>query len=77
VDRIRRAGKLKIDSLGNFPSEQLKRSESYPVAWNPLVVHEPAETRETLSKAAGDKFSHAELDNFSDLIARRTSGSRG
>jgi multidrug efflux pump subunit AcrB len=60
--------------IQKFFSEQLKRSELHPDAWEPVVIREPAGTREKLISAAGDKYSYAELDNFSDLIARTVQG---
>jgi multidrug efflux pump subunit AcrB len=57
-----------------FFANQLQRSELHPDAWDPIIVHDPAETGEKLSEVAGDKYSYAELDNFSDLIARTLQG---
>jgi multidrug efflux pump subunit AcrB len=60
--------------IEQFFANQLQRSELHPDAWDPIIVHDPAETAEKLSHAAGDKYSYAELDNFSDLIARTLQG---
>jgi hypothetical protein len=60
--------------IQQFFSNELQRSELHPDAWSPIVIHDPAETREKLSEIAGDKYSYAELDNFSDLIARTVQG---
>ena len=55
-------------------SERLKRSELHPDAWEPVIIRDPAETRAKLAAVAGDKYSYAELDNFSDLIGRTLQG---
>ena len=60
--------------IQEFFANQVQRSELNPDAWSPIIVHDPAETREKLSEAAGDKYSYAELDDFSDLIARTVQG---
>src|SRR6267142_4339695 len=60
--------------IQQFFASQIQRSELHPDAWRPIIVHDPAETREKLSAVAGDKYSYAELDDFSDLIARTVQG---
>src|SRR5580704_6976335 len=60
--------------IEHFFANQLKRSELHPDAWEPIIVHDPAETGEKLAQTAGDKYSYAELDDFSDLIARTMQG---
>jgi len=60
--------------ISRFMSEQLKRSELHPDTWEPVIIRDPKETRAKLAKVAGDKYSYAELDNFSDLIARTVQG---
>ena len=60
--------------IQQFFTNELQRSELHPDAWSPIVIHDPAETREKLWQIAGDKYSYAELDDFSDLIARTVQG---
>jgi len=60
--------------IQRFISERLKRSELHPDAWDPAIIRDPSETRTKLSAVAGDKYSYAELDNFSDLIGRTVQG---
>ena len=60
--------------IRRFISERLKRSELHPDAWEPVIIRDPAETRAKLAAVAGDKYSYAELDNFSDLIGRTLQG---
>jgi multidrug efflux pump len=61
-------------SIRQFISERLKRSELHPDAWEPVIIRDPTETRTKLASVAGDKYSYAQLDNFSDLIARTLQG---
>jgi multidrug efflux pump subunit AcrB len=60
--------------IQRFISDRLKRSELHPDAWDPAIIRDPSETRTKLSAVAGDKYSYAELDNFSDLIGRTVQG---
>ena len=60
--------------IQQFISERLKRSELHPDAWEPVIIRDPSETRAELAKVADDKYSYAELDDFSDLIARTLQG---
>jgi multidrug efflux pump len=57
-----------------FISQRLKRSELHPDAWEPTIIRDPTETRTKLASVAGDKYSYAELDNYSDLIGRTVQG---
>jgi multidrug efflux pump subunit AcrB len=57
-----------------FISERLQRSELHPDAWDPIIIRGPKETRTKLASVAGDKYSYAELDNYSDLIGRTLQG---
>jgi multidrug efflux pump subunit AcrB len=60
--------------IEQFFANQLQRSELHPDAWDPIIVHDPAETLAKLTAVAGDKYSYAELDDFSDLIGRTLQG---
>src|SRR4029077_15205776 len=60
--------------IQTFFRNQLQRSELHPDAWEPILIRDPRETRERLAKVAGDKYSYADLDDFSDLIARTVQG---
>src|SRR5712672_1787972 len=57
-----------------FFQKQLQRSELHPDAWEPVIIRDPKETIAQLAKVAGDKYSYADLDDFSDLIARTVQG---
>jgi multidrug efflux pump subunit AcrB len=60
--------------IQSFFQTQLQRSELHPDAWEPIVIRDPQETPEQLAKVAGGKYSYADLDDFSDLIARTVQG---
>src|ERR1700739_2705366 len=60
--------------IQRFLSDRLKRSELHPDAWELAIIRNPRETREKLASVAGDKYSYADLDNFSDLIGRTLQG---
>jgi multidrug efflux pump subunit AcrB len=60
--------------IRRFVSEQLKRSELHPDSWQPIIIRDPSETQAKLASVAGDKYSYAELNNFSDLIGRAVQG---
>src|SRR5260370_19943 len=57
-----------------FFQKQLQRSDLPPDGWMPIIVRDPREVRVKLTDVAGDKYSYADLDNFSDLIARTVQG---
>ncbi|MCU1252822.1 MAG: AcrB/AcrD/AcrF family efflux transporter inner rane protein [Edaphobacter sp.] len=52
----------------------MQRSELHPDAWSTIIIHDPTETLKKFADIAGDKYSYAELDDFSDLIARTSQG---
>src|SRR5712672_2302153 len=60
--------------IQTFFQRQLQRSDLHPDAWDPIIVRDPQDTREQLAKVVGDKYSYADLDDFSDLIARTVQG---
>lgn len=75
VDGISNGDDVSIHGfIQTFFQNQLQRSELHPDAWEPIVIRDPDETRERLAKVAGDKYSYADLDDFSDLIARTVQG---
>jgi multidrug efflux pump subunit AcrB len=60
--------------VASFFQNQLQRSDLHPDGWTPIVIRDPQEVRAKLAKVAGDKYSYADLDNFSDLISRTVQG---
>jgi multidrug efflux pump subunit AcrB len=57
-----------------FFQRHVQRSDLHPDVWSPVVLHDPHDIRTKLIEVAGDKYSYADLDNFSDLIARTVQG---
>src|SRR6266576_1365997 len=53
-----------------FFQKQLQRSDLHPDGWTPIIIRDPHDVRAKLTDVAGDKYSYADLDNFSDLIGR-------
>ena len=75
VDGVSEADDSSIQAfIQRFISERLKRSELHPDVWDPAIIRDPKDTQTKLAKVAGDKYSYAELDNFSDLIGRTLQG---
>ncbi|HET9515807.1 MAG TPA: efflux RND transporter permease subunit, partial [Gemmatimonadales bacterium] len=59
-----------IQHARRFVDERLRVAELHPDAWAPAVIRDPADTRERLLAVAGDKYSYAELEQFTDLMKR-------
>jgi len=57
-----------------FFQKQLQRSDLPPDGWTPAIVRYLHDTRAKLIEVAGNKYSYADLDNFSDLIGRTVQG---
>ena len=75
VDAVSTANDVSIRSfIQTFFKTRLQRSDLHPDAWEPFIIRDPQETREQLANVAGDKYSYADLDHFSDLIARTVQG---
>jgi multidrug efflux pump subunit AcrB len=60
--------------VASFFQNQLQRSDLHPDGWTPIVIRDPHDVRARLTGVAGDKYSYADLDNFSDLIGRTVQG---
>ncbi|HZI48993.1 MAG TPA: efflux RND transporter permease subunit, partial [Pyrinomonadaceae bacterium] len=54
-----------------FVGERMQAAEFHPDAWPPIVVRDPQETQAKLKIVAGDKYSHRQMDDFTDLIEKR------
>src|ERR1700683_2122632 len=57
-----------------FFQKQLQRSDLHPDGWTPIIIRDPHDVRVKMTDVAGDKYSYADLDNFSDLIGRTVQG---
>jgi multidrug efflux pump subunit AcrB len=60
--------------LDRFLRERLRVSEFHPDAGRPVIIRDPARTREQLAAVAGSKYTYRELDDFTELIARTLRG---
>src|SRR5712672_3029099 len=58
----------------SFFQKQLQRSDLHPDGWTPIIIRDSHDIRAKLTEVAGDKYSYADLDNFSDLIGRTVQG---
>jgi multidrug efflux pump subunit AcrB len=75
LDGVSTANDVSIRSfIETFFATRLQRSDLHPDAWEPVIIRDPQETRAQLGNVAGDKYSYADLDHFSDLIARTVQG---
>src|SRR5258708_29265959 len=65
-------------SINRFVEElfqtQLQACDLDPDGWTPFIIRNPHDARARLTSVAGDRYSYADLDNFSDLIARTVQG---
>src|SRR5467141_2955924 len=57
-----------------FFQKQLQRSDLHPDGWTPIIIRNLHDIHAKLTEVAGDKYSYADLDNFSDLIGRTVQG---
>src|SRR5882762_1271109 len=57
-----------------FFQKQLQQSDLHPDGWMPIIIRDLHDVRAKLNVVAGDKYSYADLDNFSDLIGRTVQG---
>ncbi|AKF85942.1 hypothetical protein MFUL124B02_19280 [Myxococcus fulvus 124B02] len=56
--------------LRAFAQDHLSLSELHPDVWRPIIVRDPKDVRARLTANAGDRYSHRQLDDFTDTIQR-------
>jgi multidrug efflux pump subunit AcrB len=54
----------------DFLQQRLGAPRFHPDAWDLALIHDPKDTLARLRSVVGDKYSYAELDDFTDLIMR-------
>ncbi|HEY3617820.1 MAG TPA: efflux RND transporter permease subunit, partial [Candidatus Sulfotelmatobacter sp.] len=54
----------------NFVANRLHQSEFHPDAWDVAVIRQPDDTKSVLTSVAGDKYTYAELEQYTDLLGR-------
>src|SRR4029077_19378769 len=75
VDGVSDKGDASINRfVEGFFQKQLQRSDLHPDGWTPIIIRDPRDVRAKLTDVAGDKYSYADLDNFSDLIGSTVQG---
>ena len=62
------SGPTLLDLARQFYRE--RNAELHPDLWAPVAIRDPEETAARLRAAAGDKYSHRQLDDFTELIKR-------
>ena len=60
--------------LNQYISTRLQPSEFDPDVWLPVVIRDPEETAGKLATVATDKYSYADLEEYTDLIGRTLLG---
>ena len=66
-------GDILAESSG-YLEDELHLSSLNPDAWAPVVIRDPAATRERLATVAGDRYTYRQLDDATSLIARTMQG---
>ncbi len=59
-----------LEAFRTIRRERLRASEMHPDLWEPVVIRNPADAQRKLTEGAGDKYSYADLEQFTDLMAR-------
>jgi len=60
--------------LQNYIATRLPPGEIDPDVWPPVLIRDPESTAAQLASVAAAKYSYAQLDNYTDLIARTLLG---
>ena len=63
--------------IQTFLATRVQASDIDPDAWPPIIVRDPAETARKLQAVAGPEYSYAQLDDFTDFLARTFGSGRG
>lgn len=59
-----------LEHLRAFAQDHLSLSELHPDVWRPIVVRSPKDARARLTENAGDRYTHRQLDDFTDTLQR-------
>ena len=59
-----------LAATADFIAERLRAADFHPDLWRGILIRDPARARDALAATAGDKYSYAELEAITDLIAR-------
>ncbi len=58
------------ERLRDIGQQQLRLSEIHPDVWLVAIVRDPKDAAARLAEVAGDRYSHRQLDRFTDQIQR-------
>jgi multidrug efflux pump subunit AcrB len=53
-----------------FVATQLQAYDFHPDSWGPIIVRDPAATKDRMAEIAGNRYSYRQLDDFTDLLKR-------
>jgi multidrug efflux pump subunit AcrB len=53
-----------------FVDKRLQQYDFHPDAWGPIIIRDPKFTKDQMAKVATDRYTHRQLDDFTDLIQR-------
>jgi multidrug efflux pump subunit AcrB len=59
-----------LEGMLRFSSGRLRLSELHPDLWRPAVVRDPKTTLTRLKAVAGPRYSHRQLDDYTDTLQR-------
>jgi len=59
-----------LGAVQQFITEKLQASEFHPDSWAPVIIRDPQETQARFTAVAGDKYSHRQMDDFTDLLEK-------
>jgi multidrug efflux pump subunit AcrB len=60
--------------VSDFAANGIPPSSAEPDVWPPIIVRDPARVFPDLSAQAGPKYTYAQLEDFTDLLARSLQG---
>jgi len=60
-----------LKTLNEELEARIRVSDLHPDVWPLAIVEDPAGTEKAISAVAGDKYSYRQLDDYTDLIAKR------
>ncbi|MDB4955670.1 MAG: AcrB/AcrD/AcrF family efflux transporter inner rane protein [Myxococcales bacterium] len=58
------------DRLRDFAMQQMRVSEIHPDVWLAAIIRDPKDAKARLEEVAGERYSHRQLDQFTEEIQR-------
>ena len=53
-----------------FVDTRLQAHDFHPDSWGPIIVRDPAGTKDRMAEVGGERYSYRQLDDFTDLLER-------